>query len=478
MHCKVKWNHNYIRSTFPSSWLSKDYKNIREKILFDTELAKIPDSQRFCDAWLNVEKIERRLAEKTERLKQTRHSLSETRYEYEQCNQDIWLLHENENEQQTVDPESESLKEKSHLLHLQIRKLSDDVKSLTDSIESDENDVRRYNNTVQGCETNDEHSRGTGFYLACPKDDCRGFVDRRYTCGLCHSVLCSQCNEIKQEDGNETSTNHRCDPDTKASVDVLKNDSKPCPKCGSLIYRISGCDQMWCTQCRTAFSWNTRKMENGIIHNPHFYEYMRQRRIAENGRYDQRCRRGRYITENSTYLIVRKIRELTTDLSKRNIVMNVVRLLIRLSDVELPNLVPLHVRNIPHDPNRDIRIRYMLNRMTIEEFRTLLQKREKDRLKREEVSQVLETFVQVADDLVYDLLNDVVDDTLDHVADVADVADVDVSLEIRQTNLDGFLSQMEHLRNYINDALAKIAQQYHSKRKAISPTYDEELVVH
>src|SRR6478609_1004160 len=50
MHCKTGWNNAFIRNNFPSTWLDKEYKEIREKILLDQELAKIPDTQRFCEA--------------------------------------------------------------------------------------------------------------------------------------------------------------------------------------------------------------------------------------------------------------------------------------------------------------------------------------------------------------------------------------------------------------------------------------------
>ena len=55
---------------------------------------------------------------------------------------------------------------------------------------------------------------------------------------------------------------------------TCEKDTKKCPTCYSLIHKIDGCDQMWCTQCKTAFSWNTLKIENKV-HNPHFYEYLR-----------------------------------------------------------------------------------------------------------------------------------------------------------------------------------------------------------
>jgi len=39
---------------------------------------------------------------------------------------------------------------------------------------------------------------------------------------------------------------------------------------------VKNCDQMWCVECKTAFSWSKGTVEVGIVHNPHYFQWMRQ----------------------------------------------------------------------------------------------------------------------------------------------------------------------------------------------------------
>jgi hypothetical protein len=111
------------------------------------------------------------------------------------------------------------------------------------------------------------------FTKPCPDGDCRGFLSSAFKCGTCESYFCHDCHEKK--DGRYDKE-HVCNEDTKATVKMLKKDTKPCPKCSVLIHRTEGCASMWCVKCHTFFNWNTGHIETGVRHNPEYFKYMRE----------------------------------------------------------------------------------------------------------------------------------------------------------------------------------------------------------
>ena len=106
------------------------------------------------------------------------------------------------------------------------------------------------------------------FIMPCQNANCNGMLNNAYCCELCEKKTCSKCLEVEDKD-------HKCNPDSVESAKLVRNSTKPCPKCGTRISKIDGCDQMWCVECKTAFSWNTGTIETRHIHNPHYFEYMR-----------------------------------------------------------------------------------------------------------------------------------------------------------------------------------------------------------
>jgi len=97
----------------------------------------------------------------------------------------------------------------------------------------------------------------------CPVNDCRGSIIGD-TCNICSKIVCTECLFLKT-DGE----NHTCDPDVVASVKDIRESTKPCPRCSTLIHKTEGCDHMNCTNCGVHFSWT----HGTILSNSSNYHY-------------------------------------------------------------------------------------------------------------------------------------------------------------------------------------------------------------
>ena len=129
------------------------------------------------------------------------------------------------------------------------------------------------NGNVDGSSKEEMEKKKKEFVRACPVNGCTGFLSSQWKCGVCETWTCKDCMEVI---GKDKEAEHVCNPDVLASAQLLKKETKPCPSCSAAIYKISGCDQMWCTQCKVAFSWKTGLKVSGTIHNPHYYQWQRQ----------------------------------------------------------------------------------------------------------------------------------------------------------------------------------------------------------
>lgn len=70
---------------------------------------------------------------------------------------------------------------------------------------------------------------------------------------------------------------HKCKQEDVDSVKEIRNCSRPCPNCKSRIFKIAGCDTMWCTRCNTGFNWRTGMIITDArdLHNPHYVDFIR-----------------------------------------------------------------------------------------------------------------------------------------------------------------------------------------------------------
>lgn len=218
MHCRMGVDDEFVNNNTGKSWRLTVYKTYRENKLFDMEKARLPETQPFATAYLEAKKLYVMLDKQWQQL---------LKLPYEGVN------------------------------GIAIRECQDNRIICLRIMSS-------YGRENVGFE-----SKKSTFIKGCPADGCRGFLGEDFVCGLCSVNVCSDCHEIRVGD-------HVCNADTVASVKALLKESKSCPTCASVISKIDGCDQMWCTQCQTAFSWTTGLVEQGRVHNPHFYEWARR----------------------------------------------------------------------------------------------------------------------------------------------------------------------------------------------------------
>jgi hypothetical protein len=223
------------------------------------------------------------------------------------------------------------------------------------------------------------------FIMKCPDEECKGFLSSSYKCGTCSKYFCSDCHVNKNERNDET---HVCDEDAKATISLLKLDTKSCPKCMTPIYKVSGCDQMWCLTCKTAFSWNTGKIDDGYIHNPEYFRYMRENNLnIERNPLDRQDGGGHCARLPNYYRLI----FLNQPFIDQKIIEKWYRLVSHVKDYEMPQL-PNNLGNIDHS---DLRIKYLMNEITEQSWKKTLKMRIKKNEKNHDIYQVYDLFCQV-----------------------------------------------------------------------------------
>jgi len=276
------------------------------------------------------------------------------------------------------------------------------------------------------------------FVRACSDPDCRGYLSSQWKCGICEKWTCSDCHEIK---GITRDSPHECDPNTLATARLLDNDTKPCPKCKTGIFKINGCDQMWCTQCQTPFNWRTGRIEQNV-HNPHYFEWLRLNGTAiprEPG--DVRCQTE--ITHN-TYLSTRSL--LRSKHKKHPLSVACEQYL----EKTFRNLI--HLRYVEQDRyraddyvqvNQSLRILYMRNRLNEERFKKLLQRNEKKNEKRTEIRNILDILQNTTTDIL-----------LRFIAHLNESQEGKYSIDI--------LEEIDTIIDYVNGCLRDVSRVYSS----------------
>lgn len=237
------------------------------------------------------------------------------------------------------------------------------------------------------------------FVRACPEEECRGFLSSQWKCGICEKWVCPDCHIVK---GYTRDADHECKEDDLATAKLLSTDTKPCPKCGTGIFKVDGCDQMWCTQCHTAFNWRSGRIEQ-TVHNPHYFEWMRRTGGGEAPRNPLDVPCGRVLDHHLVRIFSNMLRthyqQTTNNRTVYTRIDNTIRFGIHLLHVERPTPQNYERRN------EDLRVAYLMKEISEKEMQELLQKDDKRHHKNQEIADVYTLLANTVGDILYRFLN-------------------------------------------------------------------------
>jgi len=433
MACKTIWSLDFVFENTDKEFYEKTYKTHRAKIMFEREQSLLPETQHLVEEELKAREDSKKYSDllKMKKLKF-----------------EIFKMKRNKIKEKLTDPELSSKEKKELKIEAKTlleseRRKTKRIQAIKDVLKKARVDIRRqrYPGNVQG-EVPKVKPKPV-FTSRCPVENCNGYITKKddpelegksiYSCGICNTNVCKKCLEPKEYE-------HKCDPNTLETVKALKKETRNCPKCQTLIYKISGCDQMYCTQCHTPFSWNTGEVETGRIHNPHYYEYQRQTHGTVPREVGDIPRGG---------CVEPQIRDISRHV--RNLGIN--------PDIfEDIHMLVGHIRgyicgyvfriNAPVDMNLDLRLKYLKNEITRDKFIHYLKMRDKKSEKNQVVNMVMTMFSNTADVLLGNLL---------------ECKEPEQVVKIS--------SELESLRKYTNNVLGKAYSRFKNKMPIIDTDF-------
>lgn len=380
MYCKKEWNADFLQKHFTKSYLNLFRRRRKADLFFEFEKAKMPDTQKFVLAQIELES---KLDEKatSSRIKA----------------QEIDRQNKSEKERLLKEYTGALLKGQLFLeRHTFEKSLLDNIRSEQELVKANE-DYRKYvgnhyksykqelNKWIKGLrETEPVHevsgSKVSSFILKCRVPECKGYIDSStFTCAMCTFKVCRMCYETRH-------TGTECNPDTVATVNLIKKDSKTCPKCFVPIHKIIGCSQMFCTSCNVVFNWDTLKIhDKGRIHNPHYVEYIREK----TGRINEHCV---FIGNNDEFVARYSGCEGSILITMRMIYRSI-------SHLQQHDFLRYYRHS---DAHRLARIAYMRGKLTEDQFKRRINQTEKKNLIADQVYSICQMFVGVTDDILGD----------------------------------------------------------------------------
>lgn len=524
--CKIKWSDKFMNDNLNKSFMNKEYKNEKKKMLFEHQQSKFPETMPEVANYLAIDKLKDKrrsiynntnksmkkkfeekiipLIEEIFEMEKEYYYVKCSRRSYKQrhngdkpnCGKYIcdgkadtnykfnlfdhypnrWrdkhictncggygktifkkdkAYHWREDSEGFINEcRTEEYAKWERIYRRKMRKIDTEINKIEREKKSLNAEGREFSmkiSKIKGNQNNSiEKKEIKKFIHACPKNDCRGFLSTQWKCGVCDSKVCKECFKIKNATSDKE---HVCDPDDIETVKLIKSSTKPCPKCATAISKINGCDQMWCINCKVAFSWKKGTIVKGVIHNPHFYEWQKslgKTQIRAPG--DIVCggipgllhfrRRLQLVKEIYPYdndvmrmpFVIHPRKNLDTLF---DYLLNIHRTALELEMYLNDYRTRCNNDNIDH---KDLRVKYLANKITKKSFTRTLISREKKYKKELDLLHLYEIMVTV----ITESLNDICNIT---------------TFE----NVKTHMKQMEQIRVYFWDETQRIVKTYNMK---------------
>ena len=407
MFCKVGWNEEFLRDTFSNNWLTKVYSTIEASNLWEREKSLMPNTQ------LRIER------EQFVKEFNAHHRIA-LRQRARTMIRELQNLDVVESTVNGSDPIMNLYQSYKRWTNPQFDKSLPLIPDFSEE---------HMNKLFLGVSEDQQKRTKAAFVKPCPAPDCRGFLSTQWKCGICSTKVCPHCHVITRlgEKDKENATNllvHECSKEDLATAELIAKDSKNCPKCGVIIQKSEGCNQMWCTNCNTAFNWKTLEIINGNIHNPHYFEWSaRMAKLRDGGTSDETptfqapaglCNEnqrldGASISNNlSSCLNVNKRAGQTTAqkqslVSISNKIINFVRVVLHVSDYQLHGRASLEVFDTTS--NEFVRYAYLKQQISEEKAKELMFAKYKKYRFENQRRQILQMLNQACSSVLAELMN-------------------------------------------------------------------------
>lgn len=450
--CKAGWSADFLAANFPLSFRNQTLRKHRRKVLLEREKAMLPAMQIFVEAERNVRRIHVKYTEAGVKLQEAQmrgkplaqaRDLLDQRLNHLRAER-VTLKQYN---QYTDEHRANYRAAKSALIAARaafVKFQQEEVVPLSQAYSALSAEMWRWQAIRNG---HNEGERATQprreFIMRCPAEGCRGFLSTAYKCGVCEKSTCTDCLEVLP-DGE-----HKCNPETVESAKMIKRETRPCPKCGTRIFKLEGCDQMYCTMegCHTAFSWNTGHVVTGRIHNPHYYEWLRRNGgqaglpMRENGEIP--CG-GFPIAWQFTRTVIRS--SLPTE-TKNDLIE------IHRNATEFEERLRGYPARPPALMNKELNVQYLMNELTEEEWQRQMEFAEARFNRKKEIGQILQTLTVAAADALREIQ--------ERLQTGEDALSIPVSQSAAAWVQGEALPMLEALRTYTNDAFKALGKAQH-----------------